>query len=54
MRLSYLSLIGGTLNRISVEKALINGDWSPFDLDTVKLLMSIFVRCIHFAFTIVA
>ena len=26
-----------------LEKALINGDWSPFDLDTVKLLMSIFV-----------
>lgn len=26
-----------------VEKALINGDWTPFDLDTVKLLMSIFV-----------
>lgn len=24
------------------ERALINGDWSPFDLDTVKLLMSIF------------
>ncbi|KAI0752827.1 hypothetical protein C8Q80DRAFT_1148496 [Daedaleopsis nitida] len=32
-------------NHISVhelQKALINGDWSPFDLDTVKLLMSIF------------
>ena len=28
----------------SAEKALINGDWTPFDLDTVKLLMSIFVR----------
>ncbi|EJF60685.1 EF-hand [Dichomitus squalens LYAD-421 SS1] len=25
-----------------LQKALINGDWSPFDLDTVKLLMSIF------------
>lgn len=25
-----------------LERALINGDWSPFDLDTVKLLMSIF------------
>ena len=24
------------------ERALINGDWSPFDLDTVKLLMNIF------------
>jgi Ca2+-binding EF-hand superfamily protein len=25
-----------------LERALINGDWTPFDLDTVKLLMSIF------------
>jgi Ca2+-binding EF-hand superfamily protein len=25
-----------------LQKALINGDWSPFDLDTVKLLMTIF------------
>ncbi|KAI0785735.1 hypothetical protein C8Q75DRAFT_774348 [Abortiporus biennis] len=25
-----------------LQKALINGDWTPFDLDTVKLLMSIF------------
>ncbi|KAI0686713.1 hypothetical protein BC835DRAFT_441785 [Cytidiella melzeri] len=32
-------------NQISapeLQKALINGDWTPFDLDTVKLLMSIF------------
>jgi len=31
--------------RISVDelqRALINGDWTPFDIDTVKLLMSIF------------
>jgi len=25
-----------------IEKALINGDWTPFELDTVKLLMAIF------------
>ncbi|KAI0653352.1 hypothetical protein C8Q70DRAFT_1037099 [Cubamyces menziesii] len=25
-----------------LQKALINGDWTPFDLDTVKLLMTIF------------
>ncbi|XP_006460581.1 hypothetical protein AGABI2DRAFT_192241 [Agaricus bisporus var. bisporus H97] len=25
-----------------LERALINGDWTPFDLDTVKLLMTIF------------
>jgi len=24
------------------ERALINGDWTPFDLDTVKMLMTIF------------
>ncbi|CAL1711684.1 unnamed protein product [Somion occarium] len=30
----------GTSPRMSF--ALINGDWSPFDLDTVKLLMTIF------------
>ncbi|KAI0312193.1 hypothetical protein OF83DRAFT_1087173 [Amylostereum chailletii] len=25
-----------------LQRALINGDWTPFDLDTVKLLMNIF------------
>ncbi|KAF8176919.1 hypothetical protein BJ912DRAFT_857223 [Pholiota molesta] len=25
-----------------LERALINGDWTPFDLDTVKLLMTLF------------
>ncbi|KZV82894.1 EF-hand [Exidia glandulosa HHB12029] len=25
-----------------LQQALVNGDWSPFDLDTVKLLMTIF------------
>jgi len=32
----------GHISVVELQKALINGDWSPFDLDTVKLLMSIF------------
>ncbi|KAF7350655.1 Programmed cell death protein 6 [Mycena sanguinolenta] len=32
----------GAITAQELERALINGDWSPFDLDTVKLLMSIF------------
>ncbi|KAI9059895.1 EF-hand [Trametes sanguinea] len=32
----------GHISVHELQKALINGDWSPFDLDTVKLLMSIF------------
>jgi Ca2+-binding EF-hand superfamily protein len=32
----------GHISVTELQKALINGDWSPFDLDTVKLLMSIF------------
>jgi len=32
----------GAITVFELQKALINGDWSPFDLDTVKLLMSIF------------
>ncbi|KAJ8488108.1 hypothetical protein ONZ45_g14088 [Pleurotus djamor] len=32
----------GHITAAELEKALINGDWTPFDLDTVKLLMSIF------------
>jgi len=32
----------GAITAIELEKALINGDWTPFDLDTVKLLMTIF------------
>ncbi|KAA1477500.1 EF-hand [Dentipellis sp. KUC8613] len=32
----------GHISAHELQKALINGDWSPFDLDTVKLLMSIF------------
>jgi Ca2+-binding EF-hand superfamily protein len=32
----------GCISAIELERALINGDWTPFDLDTVKLLMTIF------------
>lgn len=32
----------GHITAKELEKALINGDWTPFDLDTVKLLMTIF------------
>ncbi|KAK1221203.1 Small subunit processome complex component [Marasmius sp. AFHP31] len=32
----------GAITADELQKALINGDWTPFDLDTVKLLMSIF------------
>jgi len=32
----------GAISAHELQKALINGDWTPFDLDTVKLLMSIF------------
>jgi len=32
----------GAITATELERALINGDWTPFDLDTVKLLMSIF------------
>jgi len=32
----------GDISHIELERALINGDWTPFDLDTVKLLMTIF------------
>jgi len=32
----------GAISAPELERALINGDWSPFDLDTVKLLMSMF------------
>jgi Ca2+-binding EF-hand superfamily protein len=32
----------GAITAIELERALINGDWSAFDLDTVKLLMTIF------------
>ncbi|THG99246.1 hypothetical protein EW026_g3077 [Hermanssonia centrifuga] len=32
----------GNISALELQKALINGDWTPFDLDTVKLLMSIF------------
>ncbi|EMD32999.1 hypothetical protein CERSUDRAFT_57577 [Gelatoporia subvermispora B] len=32
----------GAITVHELQKALINGDWTPFDLDTVKLLMTIF------------
>jgi len=32
----------GHISPPELQRALINGDWSPFDLDTVKLLMNIF------------
>jgi peflin len=32
----------GHISAPELQKALINGDWTPFDLDTVKLLMTIF------------
>lgn len=32
----------GQISIHELQKALINGDWTPFDLDTVKMLMSIF------------
>ncbi|PAV23132.1 EF-hand [Pyrrhoderma noxium] len=32
----------GAITAQELQQCLINGDWSPFDLDTVKLLMSIF------------
>jgi len=32
----------GAIHANELQRALVNGDWTPFDLDTVKLLMSIF------------
>jgi len=32
----------GAINAKELERALINGDWTPFDLDTVKLLITMF------------
>jgi len=32
----------GSISAPELQQALVNGDWTPFDLDTVKLLMSIF------------
>ncbi|KAF9222437.1 EF-hand [Gyrodon lividus] len=34
----------GAITAVELERALINGDWTAFDLDTVKLLMSLFDR----------
>ncbi|KAK0557845.1 hypothetical protein OC846_000139 [Tilletia horrida] len=32
----------GNISPVELQQALVNGDWSPFDLDTVKMLMAIF------------
>jgi len=32
----------GAISAQELQQALVNGDWTPFDLDTVKLLMTIF------------
>lgn len=32
----------GQINPTELQQALVNGDWTPFELDTVKLLMTIF------------
>ncbi|KAI0301718.1 hypothetical protein B0F90DRAFT_1667832 [Multifurca ochricompacta] len=32
----------GSISPIELQSVLVNGDWTPFDLDTVKLLMSLF------------
>jgi Ca2+-binding EF-hand superfamily protein len=32
----------GHINATELQQALVNGDWTPFDLDTIKLLMTIF------------
>ncbi|TDL22894.1 EF-hand [Rickenella mellea] len=32
----------GEINAKELQAALVNGDWTPFDLDTVKMLMTIF------------
>jgi len=32
----------GHISASELQQALVNGDWTPFDLDTVKLLMSMF------------
>ncbi|PWY97969.1 EF-hand, partial [Testicularia cyperi] len=32
----------GQINPQELSQALVNGDWTPFDMDTVKMLMSVF------------
>ncbi|KAF8143700.1 hypothetical protein K438DRAFT_1633109, partial [Mycena galopus ATCC 62051] len=32
----------GSITAEALQRALLNGDWTPFDLDTVKLLMTLF------------
>ncbi|KAG8730165.1 hypothetical protein FRC12_020444 [Ceratobasidium sp. 428] len=33
----------GQISATELQRALVNGNWSPFDLDTTKMLMGIFV-----------
>lgn len=33
----------GQITATELQRALVNGNWSPFDLDTTKMLMGIFV-----------
>ena len=34
----------GTLTKTELQRVLLNGDWSPFNLDTIVLLFSLFDR----------
>ncbi|KAI8922116.1 programmed cell death protein 6-like protein [Powellomyces hirtus] len=34
----------GAINPVELQQALINGDWSPFSLETVQLMMTLFDR----------
>jgi peflin len=34
----------GTLTTTELQRVLLNGDWSPFNLDTIELLFSLFDR----------
>src|ERR1051325_10256136 len=34
----------GTLTKTELQRVLLNGDWSPFNLDTIELLFSLFDR----------
>ena len=43
----------GQISATELQRALVNGNWSPFDLDTTKMLMGIFVCCSHYCVSIV-
>jgi Ca2+-binding EF-hand superfamily protein len=38
----------GQITATELQKALVNGNWTPFDLDTTKMLMGIFVSHNYF------